>query len=176
MYYIILGLQPSYINDVGSNAFMRKLIALPLLPSEHIRPTFDKITANITEPRLVELVDYVKDTWLANSVWTVADICVFKQTIRTNNDVEGWHRRLNHRAQRGRLSIYLLIRLLFDESRLASVQVKLLSEGKLKRATRRKYSAINEQLSNLWEQYVSDGISTSRLLRRCSKLTMPFGN
>lgn len=172
----ISGLQPSYVSDVGSGAFMRKLIALPLLPSEHMQPAFDKLVADVTEPRLLELTTYIQNTWLQNSVWSVDSICVFRQTIRTNNDVEGWHRRLNHRAQRGRLSLYLLIRLLFGESRFVTVQLTLLSEGKLKRASRKKFSHINSELSSLWDRYEGQQISTSKLLRRCSRLTLPFGN
>ena len=174
--YFITGLQPSYTSDVGSNLLMRKMITLPLLPSEHIVPAFEKITAGITEPRLVELTEYVRDTWLENTVWSVGDVCVFRQTIRTNNDVEGWHRRLNHRAQRGRLSLYLLIALLlYRETRFVTVQLTLLTEGKLKRASRKKYSAINEQLEALWDRYADNDISTSKLLRKCSRLTLPVG-
>jgi hypothetical protein len=173
--HFVSGLQPSYINDVGSNLIVRKIIALPLLPAEHIVPAFEKIAAGMTESRLVELSEYVRDTWLENKVWSVGNVCVFRQTIRTNNDVEGWHRRLNQRAQRGHLSLYLLIALLFRETRFVTLQLTLLTEGKLKRASRKKYSEINEQLKTLWDRYADDDISTSKLLRKCSRLTLPFG-
>ncbi|KAH3748838.1 hypothetical protein DPMN_183294 [Dreissena polymorpha] len=34
------------------------------------------------------------------------------QTVRTNNDVEGWHRRINTRAGRADLGFYMLVPLI----------------------------------------------------------------
>ncbi|XP_078676410.1 uncharacterized protein LOC144913542 [Branchiostoma floridae x Branchiostoma belcheri] len=41
------------------------------------------------------------------------------QSVRTNNDVEGWHTRLNLKAKKAALPLYLLIDLLHREGRLA---------------------------------------------------------
>ena len=139
---------------------------------------FDKLTSAIEsddETPMTGFVSYVRKTWLTNTVWSTADLSVYKSTVRTNNDVEGYHRRLNTRARRGRLPLYLLIKLLHAETKFLSIQVRLLSEGKLRRYTRRKYSQVNDKLTELWEKYTNNDISTSRLLRQCSRLTLPFG-
>jgi len=51
--------------------------------------------------------------------------------VRTNNDVEGWHRDLNAQAISGELQFYLLVPLLHRQATLLPVQVKLVAEGKL---------------------------------------------
>ena len=58
-------------------------------------------------------------------------------SVHSNNVVEEWHRRLNHHARRSKLPMYLLINLLHQESAIVSLQVRLLSENKLKRQQRR---------------------------------------
>ena len=65
----------------------------------------------------------------------VATKCVDRVswTVRTNNDVEGWHRRLNNKATRGQLQLYVLIPMLFKEASLLPLQVKLVNEKKLQR-------------------------------------------
>ena len=50
-----------------------------------------------------------------------------------NNDVEGWHNRLNHRSRRGQLDIYQLAPLLHQEAEFVSVQASLVSDAKLHR-------------------------------------------
>ena len=47
-----------------------------------------------------------------------ADWCIYKRAIRTNNDVKGWHNRLNTRAHHSNISFYILVSLLHPESRL----------------------------------------------------------
>jgi hypothetical protein len=41
------------------------------------------------------------------------DWSVFKQALRTNNDVEGWHHKLNIKARKGNLQFYLPITLMY---------------------------------------------------------------
>jgi len=55
-------------------------------------------------------------TWVESTVWPPSMWSVFRQPVRTNNDVEGWHCRLNVKANRGRLNLYQLIQLLHAES------------------------------------------------------------
>ena len=43
--------------------------------------------------------------------WPVPSWSVFNQAIWTNNDVEGWHHKLNWKARKGNLQFYLLITL-----------------------------------------------------------------
>ena len=50
--------------------------------------------------------------------------------IRTNNDIEGWHNRMNQRASfRRQLQFYLLVKLLHSEAMPVELQVELVSQA-----------------------------------------------
>jgi hypothetical protein len=72
--------------------FYRRLMALAFLPAEHIVPTFENLRTMITntsDARLVDLVGYIESTWIMSTVWPPSAWTVYKETVRTNNDVEG---------------------------------------------------------------------------------------
>jgi hypothetical protein len=76
-------------------------MALPLLPAEHIKAAFEQLVLSAAHrPLLLDLMCYVEDTWMNSTVWPIESWSVFRRTIRTNNDTEGWHTRMNvDRAQ-----------------------------------------------------------------------------
>ena len=64
----------------------------------------------------------------------------------TNNDTEGWHHALNRGAEgKTRLPLYLLIQLLHQEARLTSLQIRLVTEKKLKKVQRKTYRMIQSK-------------------------------
>eukprot|EP00058_Branchiostoma_floridae_P027244 XP_002612735.1 hypothetical protein BRAFLDRAFT_97285 [Branchiostoma floridae] len=99
-------LQPAYYEKAGAYELMRKLMVLHFLPAEHIRGAFDEMRQQTDLPLLVPLMEYMESEWLRNSVWTVEEWSVYYQPIRTNNDTEGYHTRLNRKAQNS-LPFYL---------------------------------------------------------------------
>ena len=71
---------------------LRKLLALPLLPAEHIQPAFAAISsAGVPDAAAVDqqYLSYVSATWLEITVWSAENLSVYGQHVRTNNDVEG---------------------------------------------------------------------------------------
>jgi hypothetical protein len=50
----------------------------------------------------MDLTKYIEKTWITSSVWPVHSWSVFMRPTRTNNDVEGWHHRLNKDKKVGR--------------------------------------------------------------------------
>ncbi|CAD5126279.1 DgyrCDS14435 [Dimorphilus gyrociliatus] len=74
----------------------RKLMALPFLPAHIIQPTFDSINAELCEKnRFLDLLQYFQTNWIKNKLWKPNNWSVFGLSIRTNNDCEGWHQRMN---------------------------------------------------------------------------------
>ena len=64
----------------------------------------------------------------------------------TNNDTEGWHHALNRGAEgKTQLPLYLLIQLLHQEARLTSLQIRLVTEKKLKKVQRKTYRMIQSK-------------------------------
>lgn len=112
---------------------VRQLLALPYLPASHIAQAFSYVRRHSDDADLEPLFEYVRRTWIESEQWPPASWSVYRETVRTNNDVEGWHRRLNNKATRGQVQFYLLVPMLHREASLLPVQVKLVNEKKLER-------------------------------------------
>ena len=117
---------------------------------------------------------YMKCQWIENAVFTPKDWSVYKQAIRTNNDIEGWHNALNRRAGgQCNLPLYYLIELLDREAKLTALTIRLVSERKLKRMQRKTYRHLQAKLFEYWEQYDNRQKTASQLLKVCSHLNGP---
>ncbi|CAH1239155.1 Hypp5730 [Branchiostoma lanceolatum] len=163
-----LGLQPAYYKKACAYDFMRKLMVLHFLPTEHI---FEELQAQTDNPLLVELCNYMEAEWLSNSVWTIDEWSVYFQPIRTNNDSEGYHARLNRKAQNS-LPFYLLVDLLSKEAQYVKLQATLVSMNRLTRYKRKPYRVLESRLFQLWDEYHNGERTTSSFLRVVSR---PYG-
>ena len=170
-----LGLVSSYMKKDSAYKFCRRVMALPFLPAESIYPMFSSLRSSVPPGPYVDLMSYIDQTWMKSSVWSIESWCVFKRSIRTNNDCEGWHRRLNNIApgQAG-LNMYFLFQILFTEARGVNRQVKFVSEGKILRYQRNKYARHQGLIIKAWEDFESDTISQKELLRICGRLNGPI--
>ena len=123
----------AYTEKGTTYSFVKKLMALPFIPHEYIPDVFPELSRQTKNQQLLELIHYIRNTWIESTVWPPASSSVLNLATRTNNDVEGWHHRLNDRAERGQLSLYLLVPLLHQEAEMLPLQIKLVSEKKMKR-------------------------------------------
>ena len=79
---------------------------MPFLPVNQIQPLFDNMTRDAdgewkdVPPQLLDLLQYIQATWITSNVWSPPAWSVFGQSVRTNNDVEGYHNRLNSRGRK----------------------------------------------------------------------------
>ena len=96
------------------------------------------------------------------------------QSISTNNDIEGWHHSLNRRAA-GRCGppLYVFVALLLKEAGLVSVQIRLVSERKLKRMQIVTYREVQRRLFELWEAFNKKEKSLKQLLEGCANINRP---
>ena len=148
-----VGLQSEYTSDDAVNRICRKTMALPFLPAAVIADEFQRLEASSNHPKVRAHLAYVRRTWLASSVWPPSSWSVFGQPVRTNNDVEGWHYRLNVRANHGRLHLYQLIQLLHGP--IVDISVRLLSDGATTRHQRSTYSKLHTRVATYWTQYTA---------------------
>ena len=146
-------------------------MALPFLPHKTIEATFESLRPEATTQPLKEFVHYIGETWINSRVWPPKCWSVFMLSVRTNNDIEGWHHALNRRAaDRCGLPFNLLVSLLHNGARLVSPQIRLVSERKLKRIQRAAY----RQLQNrLWEAFNKREKSVKQLLKGCASIIRP---
>jgi hypothetical protein len=169
-----VGLQQAYKTDEGTTKLIRKLFTLPLIPHERIPEQFALLKDSANTEKLQNLFGYVERTWMnLDDLWKPASWCVFMHSVRTNNDVEGWHHRLNHKAGRGQIQFYLLIRLLHDEARLVPIRARLVREKKLQKLQRKKTVSLQAKLYTEWTKFNNGHITTAALLRSCSHLNSP---
>lgn len=160
------------MKDQGTHAYLKRLMALPFLPHPHIEPIYSRLLEEASTDALRDLVQYIGHTWIHSTMWPPSSWSVYMETVRTNNDCEGWHRRLNSRG-RQELPFYMLVQLLHEEAKLLSVQVKLISASKLQKRRRLKYRVLQQRLLDLWGEFSTGDISAMQLLKACSYLNGP---
>jgi len=73
-------------------------------------------------PLLCQLLDYIQRTWVYSSVWSPESWSQSQRNVHTNNDCEGWHRKLNKKIHRPNLPFYQLITDLYNEAELIETQ------------------------------------------------------
>ena len=134
--------------------------------------------ANLRAPSMpskTECLLYVSRTWVhCNASWPPSCWSVYLCSVRANNDVEGWHHSLNrHGHGKTQLPFYVLIQLLHEEAKLVSLQIRLVSERKLKRMQRSVYRQLQSRIFTLWEEYKSGERTSKQLLRACARLYGP---
>ena len=168
-----LGLQTAYQEKGQVYKLVKALLALPYLPRRHIPEAFEEIAQRATECAVMQqLLTYIDQTWMKSSVWAVANWAGFRRVVRTNNDTEGWHRRINTRAGRENLQLYVLLPLLHREAKLVTLQYQLVAENRLTSRSRGSQDK-QKKLHEMWDKYEEKEMSTSDFLRACAGL-VPF--
>ena len=146
-----LGLHTAYIHQQQVRAYIRELMSLPHLPANHIIPAFQQLKERCprTNEKLLDLLSYFDDNWVNSTSRPPTSWSVFKRVVRTKNDVEGWHYRLNSQSPHDRPNSYVLLGLLHKEATLLPLQVKLVSQKKIYRRQRKEHRSREEKLRKL---------------------------
>ncbi|KAK3866430.1 hypothetical protein Pcinc_028037 [Petrolisthes cinctipes] len=170
-----LELVPSYHNSESTQKFCRQVMALPFLPVTEIQTMFVEFTESTEDSSQCykDLVNFVKFTWLDNSLWPPPRWSVFKRPIRTKNDFEGWLKRLTHKANKRNMGFYQLITLLYKESIFDENQVFLISEEEQVKCQRAKYSRLQAKIFEHWESFIRHEITPLDLLNHVSLFNGP---
>jgi len=92
----------------------------------------------------------------------------YRWSVHTNNDVEGWHNRLNQHSQHGKFDVYQLVPLLHNEVQFVSVQAVLVPEHRLLWYQQRAKRCMQGRIATHWEQYTAGELTTSILLKKCA--------
>ena len=155
-------------------------MALPLLPKEHIVGAFHKITKSVVEAdatagleKLKELVEYIRNTQIESNQFSPSSWCWYRQAIRTNNDVEGWHARLIRSAEKGNQPFYKLISLLGKEAKIVELNCVLVKNERLARRQKRTTVQSTKKLIKWWDDYADGIIQYPKLLEKASQLMQP---
>ena len=164
-----LGLAVTYQEDVAVNKFIRRIFSLPFIPAPSIEPivrgilSLDTPATPMAAP-IKELVQYVRTSWVDSQQWPPSSWSVFQRSVRTNNDCEGYHGRINSKIRRDHLPFYQLVDLLHAEASLVSIHAQFVADDKLKRDQRSRYRNQQGKILCLWEQYTAGDIDVKELL------------
>jgi hypothetical protein len=171
-----LGLAPTYRKKRNTHHFFKQVLCLNYLPHEHITPMFTSLRQLVLPahpPALPSFMQYIEDTWISSSIFPPSKWSVYSHAIRTNNDVEGWHARLNGLIGRCGLStnvnLYELINVLFEESKAIDLQCKLVGDKKLQRYQKKKFKVHQQHIFKLWDNFKNNNIDAKELLQQLSE-------
>ena len=93
-------------------------------------------------------VKYRQDTWIQSTVHPPSTWCQYRLLLRTNNDLEGWHRSYNQRVKL-HPAFYLFVERTYAELVLTR---GLIQTGDFQRRTAASTAATDAVLQNIWEQ------------------------
>jgi hypothetical protein len=162
-----IGLTKSRKKNPHTAEVIKRLLALQYLPGEHIPLVFRRIQVEAGDAVLMtRLMDYMQDTWISDAVFTPVAWSCFKRVIRTNNDVEGWHRRLNRKCNDLGLNMYLLIKRLHREARLIPILGQMVTQGDVCRRNCPQMNRKNQKLDKAWDDYAEGRITPFVLMKR----------
>jgi len=82
------------------------------LPKWEKKYNLHMLSCRSVDDRVTSLVTYVNETWVTSRLWPASCWSAFQSLVRTNNDVEGWHNRLNRKTRNGKLDLYQLAEVL----------------------------------------------------------------
>ena len=63
-------LSTAYTSDQGTYDYVRRLMALPFIPQEHITAMLTRLQREATNKQLRELTDYINDQLIHSSIFT----------------------------------------------------------------------------------------------------------
>ena len=169
------GLGEDYIHNRTTRRILQEVIQLPYLPSSDIRTTFLDIKddlENTEEPcqkdDIRDVLEYVESQWISGRQWGPAKWSVFRLSVRTNNDTEGWHNGLNIIGPAP--SLYRLVELLHTKAHDADLEGRMVAAGKSVRRERLQSRTEQDELQRLWDLYEQGRLSPRMLLREIVKM------
>ena len=171
-----IGLTKLYNANATVHLLLKQFMSLHLIPHEKIESQFTRLKAELLQLKLTpvemamldEFFKYFDDTWIV--MWSPAKWSVFMQFVRTNNDCEGWHNKINRRAPVTGVNFYKLVPLLRHEARVVPLECELLSQGFNSRRVHPLQNTIHDLLFNAWESYNDREDTTTELLNACAQL------
>ena len=160
------GLQGLYSTDPDFALFIRKIAALAFVPQEDVAFLFEMLQV-AAPPRAEVILQYFERYYIGlrhgpngqrgMPMFPVPLWNVFRQVIddhcRTNNHVEGWHRRFSSKIACHHPTVWKLINALKSEERQTAHAFERLVAGQGAPARKRKYVLLDQRLKRLVEEY-----------------------
>ena len=149
-----------HIKDREFKTIQLMVYALQLLPSAHLRDGYEAVVRRCNKLQLTDdqrgqlncFLQYLKKQWIDNKFLT-GSFSAFLTRVRTNNGVEGWHRRLNGKLPQEHPSLYALLPLLDREAKLAIIYTKMVGEKSLSKNSSPLEREYQKAILHMMEKY-----------------------
>ena len=161
----MLGLGNLYATDDACRETIRMLMALSFAPVALVRNAFATLTAG-ADQRLVPLFDYFQDQWLVRTpvpMWNQ-----YQESKRTNNDLEGWHRRFSQVVSKHHANIWQLIGAFRDEQSATEVTMAQIAAGQIVQKRNKTYEMIQKRIETLTRHYRRGNIALLEFVKGVS--------
>ncbi|CAF4832204.1 unnamed protein product [Rotaria socialis] len=167
-----LGVSQEYNNNEEVRLICRKLMALSLLPLHLVIQSFDDLFELILQAPsnkfdlLKPLFNYFDNYWIKQvdlKKWNV-----FGLEIRTNNNAEGFHNRLNARLSKSHPNIWTFIKCIQGEQNRFNHLMIQMKGGLSSRQKTARTLAIQQRLNTLYLRHEKGDISDSELFEGLS--------
>ena len=146
-------------------------MALAFLPPHEVQDSYMRIqnTFQNLDPVLNEFFAYFQRTWFANvSLWNI-----HKESIWTNNDLEGWHGRVS-RSFRTHPDIFTFLQFLKSEEHFTKHLILQSNIGTRIKRFSKKSAFISHILEQMISEYLSGKMTKFEFLKSCSLAIKDF--
>ena len=166
------GLKQRYETDASFALRMKMLPALAFVPVPTVTEAFDLLCDNDIFPHEAQdVVDYFEDTWIGrpnrrngrrppifrHGIWNMYSR-VLDNLPKTNNSVEGWHRRFETEVGAHHPNIWRFIKCLQKEQAYNEVQIEQYVAGVEPEPPRKRYLDAAKRIKRLVEAFDPDNI------------------
>ncbi|XP_048246386.1 uncharacterized protein LOC125377370 [Haliotis rufescens] len=157
-----LGLAVGYRDNPLVEQWIRRAAALPLLPLQQVQDAWiDSMNQSPDVPNADEFNDYIVTNWVDYEARFPLSLWNHHQTFgpRTNNNLEGFHSRLNASLNHRHPNLYRFIEIIKKIEKSEKTKLSQLDLGAAPPARKRVYKEIDNRLSRLKDQ-LSQGVKT----------------
>ncbi|KRX62560.1 Small ubiquitin-related modifier [Trichinella sp. T9] len=153
------------------------LLATAFLPVPQVDTGVSLLEAGTTGP-LAALFQYFWQEWMTDERlphWNVRDV-----SLRTNSHLEGWHNRLNRKADKSHNGFYELLELLIAEQGVMDTLIQHVLSGNVTVGDLRRVNKVYAQKQRQFAQYTGEYTNGRRTLeheiagKRVSLSLVPF--
>ncbi|KRZ65832.1 hypothetical protein T10_718 [Trichinella papuae] len=149
-----LGMRTSYIHEAATKKKVKMLLATAFLPLHDVPAAVELLGRDATGS-VAALFNYFRAEWMPPDrlpLWNVYSV-----NIRTNNDLEGWHFKMNRLAGKRHLGFYELPQLLIDEQGSTETLNQQVTSGRVTandiNIKNKKYEQLQQRITALTAEY-----------------------
>ncbi|KRY28672.1 hypothetical protein T01_12879 [Trichinella spiralis] len=166
-----LGMRTSYIHEAATKKKVKMLLATAFLPFHDVAAVVKLLGRDATGSVAV-LFNYFRVEWMPPDrlpLWNVYNV-----NIRTNNDLEGWHFKMNRLAGKRHLGFYELLQLLIDEQGSTETLIQQVTSGRVTandlQVKNKKYEELQQRITALTAEYDGGTRTMEQFLRSVAYL------